>query len=64
MGIGSLLSVPRYSLPLHSFESLPSEMILYQLVGEGFPLLLFFQGEKATLLLTSYVRDDYILFLF
>ena len=64
VGIGSLLPVPRYSVQLYSFESLPSEIILYQLIGEGLPLLVFFQGEEVTLLLPSYVRDDYILLLF
>ena len=64
VGIGSLLPVPRYSVQLHLFESLPSEIILYQLIGEGLPLLFFFQGEEVTLLLSSYVRDDYILLLF
>ena len=52
-GIDSLLLVPGDTLSLHSFDSLPTDVILPQLIGEDFPLLLFFQEEEATLILQS-----------
>ena len=48
-GIDSLLLVPANILQSPSFESLPTEMILSYLIGEGCPSLLFFQREQATL---------------